>query len=45
VGLPGCVMYSKYRFDFVLPTILSGEKITRPMLARIGHGFWSMPEL
>lgn len=39
LGLPGCVMYSKVTvFDLVLPTILSGEKITRPMLARLGMG-------
>ena len=39
LGLPGCVMYSKTTvFDLVLPTVLSGEKLTRPMLVRLGMG-------
>ncbi len=39
LGLPGCVMYSKTTvFDLVLPTVLSGEKLTRSMLVRLGMG-------
>lgn len=39
LGLPGCVMYSKITvFDLILPTILTGEKVTRPMLVRLGMG-------
>lgn len=39
LGLPGCVMYSKTTvFDLVLPLILSGQKITRPMIAKWGMG-------
>lgn len=39
VGLPGCVMYNKTTvFDLILPVILSGERVTRSMLARLGVG-------
>jgi molybdenum cofactor synthesis domain-containing protein len=39
LGLPGCVMYNHVTvFDLILPTILTGEKITRPMLVRLGLG-------
>ncbi|NLT19729.1 MAG: molybdopterin-binding protein [Syntrophomonadaceae bacterium] len=39
LGLPGCVMYSKITiFDLIMPTILTGEKITRAMIARLGMG-------
>jgi molybdenum cofactor synthesis domain-containing protein len=39
IGLPGCVMYSKTTvFDLVLPLILSGQKITRSMIAKWGMG-------
>ncbi|HWP97904.1 MAG TPA: molybdopterin-binding protein [Syntrophomonadaceae bacterium] len=39
LGLPGCVMYSKATiFDLVLPTILTGERITRPMIVKLGLG-------
>lgn len=39
LGLPGCVMYHKTTiFDLLLPFVMSGEKITRPMIARLGLG-------
>lgn len=39
LGLPGCVMYSKATiFDLVLPTILTGERMTRPMIVKLGLG-------
>lgn len=39
LGLPGCVMYSKVTiFDLVMPTVLTGEKVTRSMLVRLGMG-------
>jgi molybdenum cofactor synthesis domain-containing protein len=39
MGLPGCVMYHKTTiFDLLLPTVMSGQKITRSMMARIGLG-------
>ncbi|HPT70588.1 MAG TPA: molybdopterin-binding protein [Syntrophomonas sp.] len=39
LGLPGCVMYNRITiFDLILPSILTGEKITRPMLVRLGLG-------
>lgn len=39
LGLPGCVMYCKTTvFDILLPIILTGEKITRPMVAKLGMG-------
>lgn len=39
LGLPGCVMYHKTTvFDLVLPLVLSGQKITRTMIARLGLG-------
>jgi len=39
LGLPGCVMYSATTvFDLLLPLILAGEKITRPLVAKLGMG-------
>jgi len=39
LGLPGCVMYHKTTiFDLVLPLVLTGQTITRPMIARFGMG-------
>ncbi|WP_094604359.1 Putative competence-damage inducible protein [Sporomusa silvacetica DSM 10669] len=39
LGLPGCVMYHKTTvFDLVLPLILSGQTITRPMIVKLGMG-------
>jgi molybdenum cofactor synthesis domain-containing protein len=39
LGLPGCVMYSQVTvFDLILPTLLTGERVTRPMLVRLGMG-------
>jgi molybdenum cofactor synthesis domain-containing protein len=39
LGLPGCVMYHKTTiFDLLLPTVMSGQKISRAMIARLGLG-------
>jgi molybdenum cofactor synthesis domain-containing protein len=39
MGLPGCVMYHQISvFDLILPRVLSGEKLTRRDLTRLGHG-------
>jgi molybdenum cofactor synthesis domain-containing protein len=39
LGLPGCVMYHKTTvFDLMLPLVLSGQTITRPMIAKLGLG-------
>lgn len=39
VGLPGCVMYHKATvFDLVLPRLLTGERLSRQDLTRLGHG-------
>lgn len=39
MGLPGCVMYSKRTiFDLILPRVLSGEKIERSEIAKLGNG-------
>lgn len=39
MGLPGCVMYYKTTiFDLLLPLVMSGQKITRSMIARLGLG-------
>ena len=39
LGLPGCVMYHKTTvFDLVLPVILSGQTVTRPMIVKLGMG-------
>lgn len=39
LGLPGCVMYHKTTvFDLVLPLALAGQKITRPMVVKLGLG-------
>ncbi|MGS0764553.1 molybdopterin-binding protein [Syntrophomonas curvata] len=39
LGLPGCVMYHKTTvFDLIIPSVLSGEKISKGMLARLGLG-------
>lgn len=39
MGLPGCVMYEKSTvFDVVLPRILTGEKLVKADIARLGHG-------
>jgi molybdenum cofactor synthesis domain-containing protein len=39
LGLPGCVMYSKTTiFDLMIPTVLTGEKITKAMVAKLGLG-------
>jgi len=39
LGLPGCVMYHKTTvFDLLLPFVMSGLKITRTMIARLGLG-------
>lgn len=39
LGLPGCVMYHKTTvFDLVLPLVLTGQLITRPMVVKLGMG-------
>lgn len=39
LGLPGCVMYHKTTvFDLVLPMVLTGQTVTRPMIAKLGMG-------
>jgi molybdenum cofactor synthesis domain-containing protein len=39
LGLPACGMFHKITmFDLILPRILTGEKITREDIARMGHG-------
>ena len=39
LGLPGCVMYHKTTvFDLVLPIALTGQAITRPLVAKLGLG-------
>ncbi len=39
LGLPGCVMYHKTTvFDLVLPQVLTGRTVTRPMIAKLGMG-------
>ncbi|PLX51417.1 MAG: molybdopterin-binding protein [Desulfobulbaceae bacterium] len=39
MGLPACGMFHRITvFDFVLPRVLAGEKMTRDDLARLGHG-------
>jgi len=39
LGLPGCVMYHSITiFDILLPSVLAGERITRPMVAKLGLG-------
>lgn len=39
LGLPGCVMYHKTTvFDLVLPMVLTGQRVTRPMIVKLGKG-------
>lgn len=39
LGLPGCVMYNKITaFDWLLPLVLAGEPITKPLITRLGLG-------
>lgn len=39
LGLPGCVMYYKTTiFDLVLPLVLTGQTITKPVIAKLGMG-------
>lgn len=39
LGLPGCVMYHKTTvFDLVLPQVLTGQTVTREMIAKLGMG-------
>lgn len=39
LGLPGCVMYHKTTvFDLVLPLVMTDQKITRPMIVKLGMG-------
>ena len=40
MGLPGCVMYHKTTiFDLLLPLVMSGQRITRSMIAKLGLGW------
>lgn len=39
MGLPGCVMYAGATvFDLVLPRMMTGEKLNKMDLVRLGHG-------
>ena len=39
LGLPACVYYSPATaYDLILPRVLAGEKITKSVVAEIGHG-------
>lgn len=39
MGLPGCVMYAKTTvFDLVAARVLTGERLTRRDIAKLGHG-------
>lgn len=39
MGLPGCVMYAGATvFDLVLPRIMTGEKLSKRDLVKLGHG-------
>jgi Molybdopterin biosynthesis enzyme len=39
MGLPGCVMYSKTTaFDLVAPRLLTGERLSRVDIVKLGHG-------
>lgn len=39
IGAPGCALFSRpTAFDVLLPRVLSGEKLTRASLARLGAG-------
>jgi molybdenum cofactor synthesis domain-containing protein len=39
MGLPGCVMYSKTTaFDLVAPRLLTGERLSRLDIVKLGHG-------
>jgi molybdenum cofactor synthesis domain-containing protein len=39
LGLPGCVMYHKTTiFDLMIPMVLTGERISKAMVAKLGLG-------
>ena len=39
MGLPGCVMYAGATvFDLILPRVMTGEKISKMDMVRLGHG-------
>ncbi|MDR3542189.1 MAG: molybdopterin-binding protein [Desulfosporosinus sp.] len=39
MGLPGCVMYAKTTvFDLVAPRLLTGERLSRQDITKLGHG-------
>jgi hypothetical protein len=39
MGVPACGMYYKTTiFDLILPRVLTGEKIGKPEIAKLGHG-------
>jgi len=46
IGMPSCSLFSKATvFDLILPRILSGERIGREELSRLGHGGFLTREL
>ena len=39
MGLPGCVMYAKTTvFDLLAPRMLTGERLSRSAITKLGHG-------
>lgn len=39
MGLPGCVMFKeKTAFDYLVPRVLTGERLTRADIVELGHG-------
>ncbi|MDR3586221.1 MAG: molybdopterin-binding protein [Desulfosporosinus sp.] len=39
MGLPGCVMYAKTTvFDLLAPRLLTGERLSREAITKLGHG-------
>jgi hypothetical protein len=39
LGLPGCVMYNQTTiFDLMIPMVLTGERISKKMVAKLGMG-------
>jgi molybdopterin biosynthesis enzyme len=39
LGIPACGMYAaRTILDMILPRVLTGEKITRTEIAKLGHG-------
>ena len=39
MGLPGCVMFKETTaFDYIVPRVLTGERLTRADIVELGHG-------